>query len=785
MRLAISLRLYVKGKIGGMENYIRQVVAGIARRQELERSEWTVFGLESELGHIREFAPGANLVAVTHENADALLHEALGSGSYDLLFCPLLVLDPLEPRIPSIVAIPDLQHEFHPEYFDRNTLAWRRHTFGRSASHADAVFTLSEHSKRTIVDRLDADPEKVVIVPLDVDPEFREPISPETQRVFSDLKLPQKYVYFPANFWKHKNHSMLLRAMKRLIERDFPELALVLTGAPSTGMDRVQAEAASLSLARNVHFLSYQPKPVTVALHHHALALAFVSEFEGFGIPILEAFHTGTPVVASQSTSCPEVAGDAAILVDEQDPSAIAKALRTAISDQETRTGLIERGRTRAQQYTWDAAVQITLKTFDIVLADHRRLTAIEVHQHPVVSIVTPTYNMGRFLEETIQSVLSQDYPYIDYIVMDGGSTDGTLDILRRYGGRLRYSSGPDGGQAAAVNEGFKHSRGDIFTFLNADDTYLPGAVGIAAANLERNPKAGVVYGDAYHVHEDGSMMGPYPTRPFDYQTLSQTCFICQPASFMSRKAFMEVGGLDESFHLALDYDLWMRIAKRRPFMKVAAYLATSRMYRENKTVSKRRQVYQEIIRAVKKNYGFVPYDWIYNYSDYLVDRKDQVFEVSQPSPAKKWVALALGSQVNVRHLRRYWTEWFRHTDLGPFTGRWGDGWISETYRHEILTPAGSERIVVRGRHAAPFEKGLTIHFHLNGKRLETMHIPENGTFQSVLKCPPEAGARGRNRFTIRCDQSFSPTATGDHRKLSCLIDSITVEPGQPHETAV
>src|SRR5262249_45066914 len=97
--------------------------------------------------------------------------------------------------------------------------------------------------------------------------------------------------------------------------------------------------------------------------------------------------------------------------------------------------------------------------------------------QEPLVSIVTPSFNMGRVIEETILSVLSQDYPNIEYLVMDGGSTDGTVGILERYKNRLRYVSAPDNGQADAVNRGFGHTRGSIFAYLNADDTYLPGAV--------------------------------------------------------------------------------------------------------------------------------------------------------------------------------------------------------------------------------------------------------------------------------------------------------------------
>jgi glycosyltransferase involved in cell wall biosynthesis len=122
----------------------------------------------------------------------------------------------------------------------------------------------------------------------------------------------------------------------------------------------------------------------------------------------------------------------------------------------------------------------------------------------PLVTIVTPTLNMGHFLEETIQSVLSQDYPHIEYIVIDGGSTDQTLDILERYRGQLQFYSAPDGGTADAINRGFRKARGAIWTYLNADDTYLPGAVSTAVCRLLEKPDIAGIYGDAYWVNEEG-----------------------------------------------------------------------------------------------------------------------------------------------------------------------------------------------------------------------------------------------------------------------------------------
>ncbi len=279
--------------------------------------------------------------------------------------------------------------------------------------------------------------------------------------------------------------------------------------------------------------------------------------------------------------------------------------------------------------------------------------------ESPLVSVVTPSYNMARFLVETIESVLSQDYPHIEYIVMDGGSTDGSLDILRKYEGRLRWVSRPDRGQTDATNKGFLESKGAIFAFLCADDTYLPGAVTTAVRHMLANPGYAGIYGEGYLTDEAGKILSPYPTKPFDPELLKTECFICQPAAFLWREAYADAGMLDPERHAALDYDLWIRLAKRHRLLKVDDYLATSRMHYASKTLIYRRQVYKAGIDVVKKHYGYAPFPMIYAYSCSFLDKRDGFFEPVPPSPAKYLLSLVCGSYENSRHLLRYWKEWF------------------------------------------------------------------------------------------------------------------------------
>lgn len=202
-----------------------------------------------------------------------------------------------------------------------------------------------------------------------------------------------------------------------------------------------------------------------------------------------------------------------------------------------------------------------------------------------LVSIVTPSLNQGRYLGATIASVLAQDHPTVEYLVMDGGSTDESLDVLARQGAALRYLSGPDGGQAAAINRGFRETTGEILGWLNSDDTYEAGALSAVVAFFAAHPEVALVYGDATFIDAAGRELGPCAyVEPFSRSRLREADFIVQPAAFFRRRAFEEIGGLDESLHWSMDYDLWLRIAARFPVAYLPRRLARYRLTGQNKT---------------------------------------------------------------------------------------------------------------------------------------------------------------------------------------------------------
>jgi glycosyltransferase involved in cell wall biosynthesis len=204
------------------------------------------------------------------------------------------------------------------------------------------------------------------------------------------------------------------------------------------------------------------------------------------------------------------------------------------------------------------------------------------------VTVVTPSFNQGAWIAETIDSVLAQDYPHVEYLVMDGGSTDRTLEILRGYGDRVAWQSGPDGGQARALHTAFGRARGDILAWLNSDDVYLPGAISAAVAALALHPQAAVIYGNAELIDSHGRSLGrAAQVGPSAGGVLLKLgdCIV-QPAAFFRRSAYEVVGGLDPALHWTMDYDLWLRLERASELRHIEATLARVRIMPTTKTAS-------------------------------------------------------------------------------------------------------------------------------------------------------------------------------------------------------
>ncbi|MBM3982108.1 MAG: glycosyltransferase [Planctomycetes bacterium] len=267
---------------------------------------------------------------------------------------------------------------------------------------------------------------------------------------------------------------------------------------------------------------------------------------------------------------------------------------------------------------SWDRAADALAAALARV-AD-RAATRVRVTDPPVVSIVTPSYNQGAFVRRTIDSVLGQDYPHIDYQVIDGGSTDGTLDVLKSYGPRLNWVSEKDRGQTHAINKGMARATGSIRAYLNSDDLLRPGAVRRVVEHFADRPNCDLVYGRDAFVDAGDRYLMMYPTAPYSFEALTGCCCISQPATFWRARLAARLGPFDENLKLVMDYDYWLRAACAGAAIEhIPDVLAHTRLHRDTKTNGAGdgavdtfpERFYRELFDVCVRNVGYVSMTYV------------------------------------------------------------------------------------------------------------------------------------------------------------------------------
>lgn len=383
----------------------------------------------------------------------------------------------------------------------------------------------------------------------------------------------------------------------------------------------------------------------------------------------------------------------------------------------------------------------------------------------PLVSIVVPSFQQAKYLQTAIDSILAQDYSPLEVLVMDGGSSDGSKEILESYGDRIWFRSGPDGGQCDAINDGFRRSRGEIVAWLNSDDFYYPGAITHAVEVLTKNPAVALVYGEGNLVTEDGSVMWRFPeTVPFDlWRLANHSDYILQPTVFFRREKLFNCGLLAEDLNWGLDWELWIRIGKRYPFAYTDRVLAASRIYSGTKTATGGYRRLREIHRILQGHGARRFSPAAVSHAIITVVRKfcnnaelitPDVMTSSVPGGLKKYLAPLI--EKTERRLRRW---------LQNVQGVWRDGMVDRRGHLWIPSDGRSCTLEIQGRNLTI--GGQRVELRAAGRVVSTGDIGSGETFRLTLPVP--AGTIPV-RVEFRCagttkveplDPSFGPRRAG------------------------
>lgn len=626
MRVGVNLLPLAPGRVGGIKQHVIMLLHEL---QRLSLGFELICYVNSRARSILE-GISAPLDVVELPWGSGEIEARARAGEFDVLFGALMESGLKTPCCPTVTLLADLQHVDCPENFSSREIRRRRLRWEWAAKASQRVGVSTDFVARSVAAHLRVPPQHIFRAPPPLPMAFRQEPSSETLAYYREevrRRLPERFLLFPGNTWPHKNHIRLLQAVASVGPIRDP-VQMVFTGWEMGAHGAMTRAVARLGLRQHVHWIGYVPDECMPLLYRDATALIFPSLYEGFGIPLLEAMNAECPIACSNTTACPEIVGNAAILFDPTNVEQIACAIRQLWERADVRASLVQAGRARRSAFDPAAGARNLAEAFGKAVEEYedptkwRRSTQLvsAANEHPLVSIITPSFEHAHYIAETIESVRSQDYPNIEHIVVDGGSTDGTVEILKNYGAAIRWISEPDNGQAHAVNKGLAMAKGEIIGWLNSDDTYLPGAISHAVNALRKKSGSWLVYGEARYTDGSGKPLSRYRTETYSPENLLRYCTICQPTVFFDRR-LLEMGGpLDETYRMAMDYELWLRYSRITSFLYVPEILATSRMYPQNKTSRFRFRSIQESRRACRKHYHRSSSLWCRQYGQAIAE---------------------------------------------------------------------------------------------------------------------------------------------------------------------
>lgn len=716
MKIGIEMRQIVPGASGGIVQLLQGVLTALF--EQPDQHQYFVFTtvynrrlFQKDYPHVQYYSLPASTF---FQEVDRIIAEE----QIQILFRSYPMVAPLNfPLTRQIFMIPDVQHERFPQFFSAEVLKQRQQAFNQALAWGGAIGTISDFARQEILNLPVTRCDDVFIMGPSLQTVYdqqKEQLLPEDEAI-----LPKSdYFYFPANLWPHKNHGNTLKAFERMLQKIDTPVELILTGHPN-GWDELKAQFTDLPV-RHLGFV----KPALVQnLLKNARALVFFSLYEGFGMPLLEAFAAGTPVICSNTTALREIGGDAVLSCAPDDIEAMSDLMARILQESQLRQTLTARGTQRLSLFSWEKSAAALNEAFDRV----NRQSDAQLAESPLVSIVTPSFNQGEFIRETIESVLNQTYKNIEYRVIDGGSTDQTLEILKSYGDRFPWVSEPDRGQTNAINKGLALSHGEILAYLNSDDVLEPDAVEKVVKFFLTHPGIDLVYGKAYYIDKTGNITGLYNTKDYSFARLMSDNCICQPAAFWRKEIAERCGPFDESINFGMDYEYWMRMDRAGgKLFHIPDILARSRLYAETKTLSSREKIYLEIFDISERHSEFIDLNYFYGLWNHRIWEQSGRYRWLRLLP-KSFILVGLlhwfwhhRRKLTVRKGLR-WLYWqikvplnrlfgflrpinrlrmaskFRVTAQQPVFGLWSDNWIGPVFQVYINKRKAGDKYYLKG----------------------------------------------------------------------------------------
>ena len=378
MRIGINALGMSPGQMGGVEVYIRNLIVNLGRI-DLDNEYLVFVSRHNQSVFESGLPPNVRLVVIAPPPPASPVTRALRYWGWlpsplanqlersgvDVIHYPDSIINPPGIALSCVLSSHDIQHEYFPHHFPLKTRLLRKLTYGPSARKARRIITDSQFTRETLVEKFGVPAGKITPIHWGVDAAFRPDASlAEDQRVRHQYHLPRVFAFYPANTWPHKNHPRLVQAISLLQKKYRSACKLVLCGQPGWGHDALLAALKAYDLQRDVLILGYVPAADLPALYRAASLLVYPSLFEGFGFPLVEAMSCGCPIVCSNVTSLPELAGDAAVLVNPYDVEGLADAMWRMLSDRDLRADLVARGLARAGHFSWEQAARQTIQVY-------------------------------------------------------------------------------------------------------------------------------------------------------------------------------------------------------------------------------------------------------------------------------------------------------------------------------------------------------------------------------------------------------------------------------------